>query len=130
MPYLHLDLPLTVRAADRARIAARLAALYAELMETDPRRVTVAFRELGENGVVRTLGDGAVEPVVMVQCDIRRGRPAEQRERLGAAIAGVLDDELRWPTSHTIIEFTQHAGDEFWRADGLSQDWAPDEATG
>ena len=47
MPYLHLDLPLTLRAADRARIAARLAALYAELMETDPRRVTVAFRELG-----------------------------------------------------------------------------------
>jgi hypothetical protein len=30
--------------------------------------------------------------------------------------------------SHTIVEFTQHPGDEFWRADGLSQDWAPCEA--
>ena len=130
MPYLDLDLPFIVRAADRPRIAARLAALYAELMETDPRRVTVAFRELGEHGVVRLSGDDAVEPVVMVQCDIRRGRPPEQRERLGAAIAATLDDELRWPTSHTIVEFTQHAGDEFWRADGLSRDWAPDEAPG
>ncbi len=130
MPYLHLDLPLIVRAADRARIAARLAALYAQLMETDPRRVTVAFRELGENGVVRTGADESVEPVVVVQCDIRRGRPAEQRARLGAGIAGVLDEELRWPTSHTIVEFTQHAGDEFWRADGLSSDWTPDEARG
>jgi hypothetical protein len=90
--------------------------------------VTVAFRELGENGVVRLSGDDTVEPVVMVQCDIRRGRPAEQRERLGAAIAAALDEELRWPTSHTIVEFTQHAGDEFWRADGLSHDWAPGEA--
>jgi phenylpyruvate tautomerase PptA (4-oxalocrotonate tautomerase family) len=130
MPYLHLDLPLSVRAADRARIAARLARLYAEVMETEAWRVTVAFRELGENGVVRLGGEDTVEPVLMVQCDIRRGRPAEQRERLGAGIAAVVDDELRWPTSHTIVEFTQHAGDEFWRADGLSRDWAPDEGQG
>ena len=115
MPYLHLDLPRAVDAADRARIAGRLARLYAEVMETSPRRPTVGFRELGENGV---LG----------QCDIRRGRSAEHRERLGAAIAAVLEEELGWPASHTIVEFTQHAGDEFWRADGLSQDWAPEEA--
>ena len=72
--------------------------------------------------------EGAAEPVVLVQCDIRAGRSAEQRERLGAAIAAVLAEELDWPTSHTIVEFTQHAGDEFWRADGLSGDWAPGEA--
>jgi hypothetical protein len=129
VPYLHLDLPLAVPAGDRARIATRLAKLYGELMETDPRRVTVAFRELGANGVVRLGADGEVEPVLMIQCDIRRGRPAEQRERLGTAIAGVVEEELEWPPSHTIIEFTQHAGDEFWRADGLSRDWAPDEGS-
>ena len=108
-------------AADRARVAARLAALYAEVMETEPGASRSASANSGENGVVRLGADDEVEPVVMVQCDIRRGRPAEQRERLGAAIAGVLEDELHWPTSHTIVEFTQHAGDEFWRADGLSR---------
>jgi phenylpyruvate tautomerase PptA (4-oxalocrotonate tautomerase family) len=128
MPYLHLDLPLAVDAGDRARIAGRLARLYAEVMQTSPRRPTVGFRELGEHGVLRLDADGEVEPVVLVQCDIRSGRSAEQRERLGAAIAAVLDDELSWPASHTIVEFTQHAGDEFWRTDGLSQDWAPGEA--
>jgi phenylpyruvate tautomerase PptA (4-oxalocrotonate tautomerase family) len=128
VPFLHLDLPLAVPASARARIAGRLARLYGELMETDPRRVTLAFRELGTNGVVRLGPDDEVEPVLMVQADIRRGRPAEQRERLGHAIAGLLEEELNWPPSHTIIEFTQHAGDEFWRADGLSQDWTPDEA--
>ena len=128
MPYLHLDLPLAVHAGDRAKIAGRLARLYAEVMQTSPRRPTVGFRELGENGVLRLGADGEVEPVLLVQCDIRRGRSAEQRERLGAAIAAVLDEELGWPASRTIVEFTQHAGDEFWRADGLSQDWAPGEA--
>jgi phenylpyruvate tautomerase PptA (4-oxalocrotonate tautomerase family) len=128
MPYLHLDLPLAVPAPDRALIAGRLARLYADVMETNPERVTVAFRELGENGVVRTGADGAVEPVVVVQCDIRRGRRAEQRERLGAAVAALLEEELGWPAARTILEFTQHAGDEFWREGGLGTDWTPAEA--
>ena len=128
MPYLHIDLPVAVHAGDRARIAGRLARLYAEIMQTSPRRPTVGFRELGEHGVLRLNADGEVEPVLLVQCDIRRGRSVEQRERLGASIAAVLDEELSWPPSHTIVEFTQHTGDEFWRSDGLSQDWAPGEA--
>ncbi len=125
MPFLHLDLPLDVAAADRVRIAGRLSRLYAEVMQTDPGRVTVAFRALGEAGVLR-LG----EPVVMVQADIRRGRPPAQRERLGAAIAGLLAEELGWPPARTIVEFTQHAGDEVWRVDGLGADWSPAEAAG
>ena len=98
-------------------------------MQTSPQRPTVGFRELRERGVLRLDANSEVEPVLLVRCDIRHGRSAEQRERLGAAIAAVLDEELSWPPSHTIVEFTQHAGDEFWRADGLSQDWEPSEAS-
>jgi phenylpyruvate tautomerase PptA (4-oxalocrotonate tautomerase family) len=129
MPYLHLDLPLAVAAADRAEIAGRLARLYADVMETNPERVTVAFRELGHNGVLRLGENGAVEPVVMVQCDIRRGRPPEQRERLGDGVAALLHEALGWPPGRTVLEFTQHAGDEFWREGGLGTDWTPAEAT-
>jgi phenylpyruvate tautomerase PptA (4-oxalocrotonate tautomerase family) len=129
MPYLHLDLPLTVAPADRADIAGRLARLYADVMETNPERVTVAFRELGENGVLRTGSDGTPETVVIVQCDIRRGRPAEQRERLGEAVADLLAETLGWPAGRIVLEFTQHAGDEFWREGGLGSDWTPAEAT-
>lgn len=128
MPYLHLDLPVAVGAIDRPQLAMRLARVYAEVMETNPERVTVGFRELGENGVVRTGPNGAVEPVVMVQCDIRRGRSNDQRERLGEAIAGLLEEALGWPLARTVVEFTQHAGDEFWREGGLGTDWTPAEA--
>jgi phenylpyruvate tautomerase PptA (4-oxalocrotonate tautomerase family) len=128
MPYLHLDLPFAVSPADRGRIAGCVARLYADVMETNPERVTIGFRELGENGVVRTAVDGAVEPVVMVQADIRRGRPAEQRARLAAGVAAVLEEELAWPPARTMIEFTQHAGDEFWREGGFSTDWTSAEA--
>ena len=128
MPYLHLDLPLAVAPAERAEIAGRLARTYADVMETNPERVTVAFRELGENGVVRLRPDGALETVVMVNCDIRRGRANEQRERLVDAVAAVQEETLDWPRERTLLEFTQHAGDEMWRSTGLGTDWTPDEA--
>ena len=130
MPYLHLDLPLALAPADRAEIAAGLAYAYARVMETAPERVTVAFRELGENGVVRIGPDGALETVVMVNCDVRRGRPPEQRERLGDAVATLLEDALGWPRRRTILEFTEHAGNEVWRSTGLGTDWSPAEAAG
>ena len=129
MPYLHLDLPLAVAPADRAEIAGRLARLYAGVMETNPERVTVAFRELGADGVLRLASDGSPEAVVMVQADIRRGRPPEQRARLGQAIAELLGEALDWPAGRIVLEFTQHAGDEFWREGGLGSDWTPAETT-
>jgi phenylpyruvate tautomerase PptA (4-oxalocrotonate tautomerase family) len=128
MPFLHLDLPVTVAPPERAEIAARLARLYAELMQTNPERVTVGFRELGENGLLRLTPDGEVETVVMVNCDIRRGRPPAQRERLGAAVAKLLEETLGWPPERTLLEFTQHGGDEFWRSTGLGSDWTPAES--
>lgn len=128
MPYLHLDIPFTVSDANRAAVTRRLARQYATVMQTNVQRVTVAFRQLGDNAVLRVGSDGAVQPVLMVQCDVRRGRPAQQRERLAEAIAADIDDVLGWPAARTIIEFTQHAGDEFWREGGLGHDWTAGEA--
>src|SRR5919197_3811365 len=129
MPYLHLDLPVDpIAPGERAAIAGRLARVYADVIETNPERVTVAIRALGENGVLRTAADGSPEPVVMVQADIRRGRPPEQRARLGEAIAELLGEVLDWPAGRVVVEFTQHAGDEFWREGGLGTDWTTAEA--
>jgi hypothetical protein len=80
------------------------------------------------------LGAGdAVEPVVAVQCDIRRGRPAGQRERLGAAVAALLEEELGWPASHTILEFRdrEHLVQARERVDvvDVSRHAAPDPAS-
>ena len=129
MPYLQLDLPVAVAPAQRAEIAPRLARLYAEVMQTRPERVTVGFRELGENGLLRLTRAGELETVLIVNCDIRRGRLPEQRERLGAAVAALLQDALGWPPERTLLEFTQHPGDEVWRSTGLGNDWTATEAS-
>jgi phenylpyruvate tautomerase PptA (4-oxalocrotonate tautomerase family) len=124
MPYLQLDLPLAVAADRRPELAARLAAVYAEVMDTVPHVVTVAFRELGENGVLRNTESGVV-PAVVVGCDIRRGRAPQVRLELGHRVAALIEETLGWPRDRVILEFTQHSGDEIYREGRLSADWEP-----
>jgi phenylpyruvate tautomerase PptA (4-oxalocrotonate tautomerase family) len=131
MPYLHFDLPSRYPAATKRALAARLGALYAEIMQTTPRIVKVSFRELGEENLFRCgAPDGGVEPVVVGQCDIRRGRPVEQRARLAAAIVGACAEVLGVAPEMIELEFTQHTGDEMYRRGVFAEDWTAAEHAG
>ena len=128
MPYLHFDLPGRHPAEVKRALAARLGALYAEIMQTSPSIVKVSFRELGEENLFRCgAPDGGVESVVVGQCDIRRGRPVEQRAVLAAAIVAACSEALGVDASAIELEFTQHAGDEMYRRGVFARDWTVDE---
>jgi hypothetical protein len=91
--------------------------------------VKVGFRELGEESLFRCgAPDGGVEAVVVGQCDIRRGRPVEQRAALANAIVGACAELLGVPESSIELEFTQHAGDEMFRNGAFAGDWSPAES--
>jgi phenylpyruvate tautomerase PptA (4-oxalocrotonate tautomerase family) len=129
MPYLHFDLPGHFPAKTKRALAARLGVLYAEIMQTSPSIVKVSFRELGEANLFRCgAPDGGVEPVVVGQCDIRRGRPAEQRAALAAAIVAACAEALGVDPSTVELEFTQHAGDEMYRRGAFAGDWSAAES--
>jgi phenylpyruvate tautomerase PptA (4-oxalocrotonate tautomerase family) len=130
MPYLHVDLPGTYPAETKRALALRIGELYAEIMQTSPTIVKVAFRELGPDNLFRCgTPDGGVESVVVGQCEIRRGRPAEQRARLAAALVTALSAALSIPPEQIELEFTQHAGDEMYRRGTFAADWTDAEAT-
>lgn len=129
MPYLHFDLPGRYPAEVKRALAARLGELYAEIMQTSPGIVKVAFRELGAENLFRCgAPDGGVEPVVVGQCDIRRGRPVEQRAALASAIVEACAEALGVDAAMIELEFTQHAGDEMYRRGAFARNWTSDEA--
>ena len=130
MPYLQFDLRDAYGGETKRRLAERLGRVYAEVMQTTPSIVKVAFRELGADNLFRCTEDAPPEPVVVLMCDIRRGRPTEQRARLGAALTAVAAEELQVSPEAIEIEFTQHPGDEMYRQGGLVADWSPAEADG
>jgi phenylpyruvate tautomerase PptA (4-oxalocrotonate tautomerase family) len=98
-------------------------------MQTKPELVTVAFRELGEGGVWCCTA-GEPESAALLSCDIRRGRPAEQRAELGQALIDACVETLGLRSDRIAVEFTQHTGDEMYRhGRGWGTEWTPTEAT-
>jgi phenylpyruvate tautomerase PptA (4-oxalocrotonate tautomerase family) len=128
MPYLQLDIPNRYPLDLKRDLARRLGETFAHIMQTTPDLVTVAFRELGEGGVW-WCGEGGPEPAALLSCDIRRGRPREQRAELAEALIDACVETLGLRSDRLVVEFTQHAGDEMYRhGRGWSVEWTPAEA--
>jgi phenylpyruvate tautomerase PptA (4-oxalocrotonate tautomerase family) len=127
MPYLQVDLPGPASADVKRRFAQRLAELYAAAMLTQPHIPSIAFRELGPDNLVR-LQDGVLTPVVVVMCDIRRGREPAIREALARAIAAECSSAFGIDERQVVVEFTQHTPDEMFRYGNMAPEWSPAEA--
>jgi len=127
MPYLQLDIGRSYPTETKRALAAQLGSIYAEVMQTRAEKVVVAVRELGEGNLWRCGTHFA--PASVLKCDIRSGRPTEQRARLAARLAEACATLLECELAFLTVEFTQHPGDEFYRpGHGFVQDWSPAEA--
>lgn len=134
MPHLQLDVPNQYSIDVKRNLAHRLGNIYARIMQTTPDIVHITIREL--DGGVWQSGVKEAVPSAILSCDIRRGRPAEQRERLADALHTACVEALGLNPECLYVEFTQHSGDEiFLKAlvDGvlrgsLGRDWSPAEA--
>ena len=126
MPYLQLDIPRSYPPKIKRDLADRLGNIYSEVMQTNAEKVVVAFRELGEGNMWRCGTN--ISPASVLQCDIREGRPPEQRARLAERLVEACAQMLGFPPDYLTVEFTQHSGDEFYRPGrGLVEDWSPAE---
>jgi phenylpyruvate tautomerase PptA (4-oxalocrotonate tautomerase family) len=127
MPYLHLDLPGAYEPSTKRELATRLCKLYAEVMRTQLWRPNVGIAELGSDNLFH-LGENELEPIVMVLCETRRGRPDDDRLKLAHGIVDICVDVLRVPRRSVMVEFTLHTGHEIVRDGSWVKDWTPDEA--
>jgi phenylpyruvate tautomerase PptA (4-oxalocrotonate tautomerase family) len=124
MPYLQLDTPFSHTHEVKQRFAKRVGAIYARQMGANVNRITIAIRELGQGGVWRC-GDNEPRPAALLMCDIRRGRPLEQRAELARQLVDACIKILGLRADNLNIEFTQHAGDDMYHPllGGFSDDW-------
>jgi phenylpyruvate tautomerase PptA (4-oxalocrotonate tautomerase family) len=128
MPYLQLDVPRHYPIDVKRHLARRLGHIFADIMQTTPDKVVVAFRELRPGSLWRC-GDDELQPAAVLKCDVRRGRPAEQRARLAQALITACVAALDLRSTQLSVAFTQHAGDEVFRPGyGLGRDWTSAEA--
>jgi phenylpyruvate tautomerase PptA (4-oxalocrotonate tautomerase family) len=128
MPYLHLDLNKKYPTEVKQALAGHLSELFSSIMHSDPRRMTVTFRELGEGNVWRC-GTNPPHPGALLTCEIRRGRDTATREQLSKALIAAINERLGLAENELNIEYTQHSGDEMYHPwmHGFSKDWDKDE---
>ena len=99
--------------------------IYALKMQADVNRISVAIRELTSGGIWRCT-PGEPYEAALLMCDIRKGRPSEQRAELAKALVDVCIDILGLRIDQINVEFTQHGGDEMYHplrgglSDGLA----------
>jgi phenylpyruvate tautomerase PptA (4-oxalocrotonate tautomerase family) len=130
MPYLQIDVHRKYPAAVKQQLAQRFGAIYSQHMQANVRRISVAIREL-EDGLWRCT-DHEPYAAALIMCDIRKGRPPEQRAGLAAALVETTTQLLELRIDQVNVEFTQHSGDEMYHPllGGLSDDWQASEAGG
>jgi phenylpyruvate tautomerase PptA (4-oxalocrotonate tautomerase family) len=130
MPYLQLDLNSHYPVAIKQQLAGKMSATYAHMMSVDIRRISVAFRELGDGNVWRVAESGG-DPVraAVMMLDIRRGRSAEQRMEIAKALCAHCVEILGLSGDRLNVEFTQHSGDEMYHPalGGYSPEWTEDD---
>jgi phenylpyruvate tautomerase PptA (4-oxalocrotonate tautomerase family) len=124
MPYIQFDLPRDPSESDFDAVTARVARLYADVMQTTPSGVTVSVRELGARRVVR---DG--HPVVAIRCDVRSGRPDAQREAFAVALTDLVTTYAeQLGATRSVIYFTEGPGRLIFEDGQANNDWSPAEA--
>ncbi len=128
MPYLQLDVNGTYPAEIKKELAQRLCHTYADTMQADIRRISVAIRETGHGAIWRLVA-GKPVPVSVLMCDIRKGRPAEVRLAAARRLVADCVDVLGLDEQLMNVEFTQHPADEMYHPalGGFSPEWTPEE---
>jgi phenylpyruvate tautomerase PptA (4-oxalocrotonate tautomerase family) len=128
MPYLQLDVNGTYPAEKKKALAHRLCHTYADAMQADIRRISVAIREAGQGAIWRLVA-GEPVPVAVLMCDIRKGRTAEVRLAAAQRLVADCVDVLGIDEQRINVEFTQHTGDEMYHPSlgGYSPEWTPEE---
>ena len=124
MPCLQLHVSESYSFDAKRRLAGQLGEIYALKLQADVSRVSVAIRELTPGGL-RRCTPGEPYEAALLMCDIRKGRPPEQRAELAKALIDACVAILGIRIEQINVEFTQYTGDEMYHPT-CGADWRPD----
>lgn len=127
MPHIQLDHSLSLSEDDRRRLTGFLTDCYAEEMATTTGHVAVSLRALDRSALA--LGRALEEaPIVLVNADVRRGRPFERRRSFALAVIEHMERTWSVPPGNVKVVFTEHAGGDMMGHERVGGEWSGDDA--
>lgn len=127
MPHIQLDHSLSLSDDDRRRLTGFLTDRYAEEMSTTTGHVAVSLRALDRSALAlgRALEDA---PIVIVNADVRRGRPFERRRSFALVVIDHLARTWSVPPENVKVVFTEHAGVDMMGHERVGGEWSGEDA--
>ena len=126
MPSIQIDTGKTLPRELKQQLAQQIGDLYCEVMQARANIVSVVFRECGEDNLYR-VGNSPPKPVVVITCDIRKGRPADQRTLFASKLVSLCEQDIGAVEGGYVVYFTEHDGEEIFRDHQPGRDWSPTE---
>lgn len=97
---------------------------YADVMDSETRFLTVNLRQSDREDLWLGRADPE-EPIVLLEADIREGRPADQRRTFALAFMQEVRDAWGVPEANMKVVFTEHEGSHLMGYDRIGGDWEP-----
>ena len=114
---VHLDEPA------KERFFEELAETYAEIMDSETRFLSIAFHSVDRTDLWLGRATDSTDDLVVLEADVRRGRPVAQRREFALAAMDRFHDEWNVPQPNMKVVFTEHDGPQMMGYDRIGGDW-------
>ena len=124
MPLLQFDTTLSPSAEEKTALADRVTDLYTTEMETTSGHVAVTIRERDPADL--HLGRAVDGPIVLLDAEIRRGRPFERKRAFALETMAYVCETFDVPEENAKVVFTEHPGEHMMGVDRVGGEWDDD----
>ena len=124
MPLLTINSTRRVAPEKKEPFIEAVAELYVDVMDSEPRFLSVRFRAVARENLWLGRAENGSD-VVVLEADIRAGRPPDQRRAFALQFMEKLHVEWGIPQPNMKIVFTEHEGSQMMGYDRVGDHWTP-----
>jgi hypothetical protein len=122
MPHLHCHHGgAEPPASDLTAFTEALTETYTDVMETTSGHVAVTVET--HSRAAMSLGRAEAGPMLVIDADIRRGRPLDQRRQFALAALSLAGEHFDVPDPNGKVVFTEHDGSDMMGVNRVGGEW-------
>lgn len=125
MPHLQFDYGGMLAPDELRAFADSVTDRYVEEMKTTADHVAVTIRT--HDAAAVTIGRAVDGPTLVLQADVRGGRPFDRKRGFALSVIDLASDSLDVPEPNAKVVFTEHDGEDMHGANRVGGEWAASE---
>jgi phenylpyruvate tautomerase PptA (4-oxalocrotonate tautomerase family) len=127
MPLLSITGSVDADAAGKADLFETTGDAFVDVMDSRRSFLSVTYDHLPRDSIWLGRADPEAD-VVLLEADVREGRPAEQRREFAMAFMDAVHEQWGVPRPNLKVVFTEHEGPHLMGYDRVGGEWEPDGA--